>query len=154
MRSQRQRPGAGAPAAPPAGAGAPAALPAAKAQCQWSLKSLFMPWRWFQRKAAAPQTLRLAGCSEQLDGVYQCVEDKHARDLEHSHPTYAKEGGGFFCYFWHDENDEESNGWYIADEVASEDFLAFNPAKDPTSPPLHGWSVGGKKSSCAFTVMK
>merc|ERR1711865_530744 len=118
-----------------------------------NVKAMLTPWRWFQRSAASPpQTLVLAGCctAPQLNGVYNCDGNAHAEELDHSRSTYEKEGGDFFCYFWCDPNDEPSNGWYVADEVASEDYLAFNPART-MAPPEGGWVVDGQGSLCALT---
>lgn len=90
-----------------------------------------------------------------LNGVYQFVgADKYAKELDNNRPVYVKEGGDFFCYFWYDGDDEESNGWYFADEVASEDYLAFNPAAGSMVPPERGWLVEGKDTACVFKVVK
>jgi hypothetical protein len=118
----------------------------------WNLKLLLTPWRWFQRNSVPAKSLEMTGCTAapQLNGLYQCIGKKHAEELEHSHPTFEKADGAFCCYFWYDVNDQKSNGWYFADEVASEDFLAFNPCVDAVLPPERGWLVKGSACPCAL----
>lgn len=75
-------------------------------QSRWSgLKAVLTPWRWFQRGSkdkSPPKSLKLTGCSTKplLNGIYQCAGDTYAHELDHNRPTYVKESGAYFCYFW------------------------------------------------------
>lgn len=117
---------------------------AENSQSRWAgLKAMLSPWRWFSKDATPPKSLKITGCTTkpELNGVYKCAGNAHENELDHKRPTYVKEGGGMFCYFWYDKNDEPSNGWYFADEVASEDYLAFNTDAASLVPPEKGWVV-------------
>lgn len=129
-----------------------------QADSRWpGILSLLTPWTWFRRGTPAlPEAFTLEGCSgmPRLNGAYRCVASKFASELFHDLSTYMQDGGAFYCYYWHDENDEESNGWYFADEVASEDFVAFNPDKTAKVPPARGWLVKGKADKLVFTAKR
>lgn len=92
---------------------------------------------------SAPESLTFAGCvaRPELDGMYQCVGNRFAEDLAHQHPTYFKEDGAIFCYYWQDEDDQETAGWYLSYEVASVNYFGQNLCSESTLPPSSGWQI-------------
>jgi len=111
---------------------------------------------------AEPATIVMAGCKGQpnMNGTYTKTE-KFKEYLGHDKPTYLREheGQNYFVYFWKDDDEPESTGWYIASEVGSEDIFATNKKHDDaTIPPAAGdWEVLSDSSterksepSCGF----
>lgn len=116
--------------------------------------------RWLCRNNSAPTpTKSFVGVSftgsvahQELNGRYQNVGDEFAADLEHSFPTFFNSESKIYCYFWYDEADKASTGWYFGDVVACDDILGFCPSESSSVPPGDGWQIAQVDGSMAVEM--